>query len=106
MFADRVPHRADDEQNDIFAPVADLMVGVVFIFIILILALSLDLSTEQTVPKSTYDVKVQENTTLARELSSVRALLEKTTSALNDKRTRRVDAERRATRLSVHPGSS
>jgi hypothetical protein len=48
---------ADEGQKDIFAPVADLMVGVVFIFIILILALSLDLSTEKTVPQSTYDAE-------------------------------------------------
>ena len=55
MFA-RVPAPAEDEdKQDIFAPVADLMVGVVFIFIILMIALVLNLQKEETVPKSEYD---------------------------------------------------
>lgn len=61
MFSGRSFHRTEEEQQDIFAPVADLMVGVVFIFIILILALSLDLANEKMVPKSTYDAKMAEN---------------------------------------------
>lgn len=68
MFA-RIPRHTEDEQKDIFAPVADLMVGVVFIFMILILALSLDLSTESTVPRSTYDRVVEENRTLSQQLA-------------------------------------
>lgn len=60
MFSGRWSHPAEEEQKDLFAPVADLMVGVVFIFIILILALSLDLSTEKMVPQSTFDAKVLE----------------------------------------------
>lgn len=75
MFASKLPSRTDEEQKDIFAPVADLMVGVVFIFIILILALSLDLSTEQMVPESTFNAKVAENTALATELAELKAKL-------------------------------
>jgi chemotaxis protein MotB len=75
VFTNRLPSRTDEEQKDIFAPVADLMVGVVFIFIILILALSLDLSTEQMVPESTYNAKVAENAALATELADLKARL-------------------------------
>ena len=69
-------YRAEEDQKDIFAPVADLMVGVVFIFIILILALSLDLATEQVVPQSTYDTKVEENRVLTQQLVEARVSLE------------------------------
>jgi flagellar motor protein MotB len=72
MFT-RIPPRNEEEQKDIFAPVADLMVGVVFIFIILILALSLNLATEQTVPRSTYDRVVEENASLRQQLAASRA---------------------------------
>ncbi len=67
MFASRTPSRTEDEQKDVFAPVADLMVGVVFIFIILILAISLDLSTERAVPQSTYDAEVAKNRVLTTD---------------------------------------
>ena len=69
-------YRAEEDQKDIFAPVADLMVGVVFIFIILILALSLDLATEQVVPQSAYDAKVEENRVLMQQLAEARVSLE------------------------------
>ena len=69
--------KADEDQKDIFAPVADLMVGVVFIFIILILALSLDLATEKTVPQSTYDAKVAENRALMQQLEVTKAAYER-----------------------------
>ena len=72
MFAKITQKRSEDEQKDIFAPVADLMVGVVFIFIILILALSLDLSTESTVPRSTYDAEVAKNAKLIDFVKFVR----------------------------------
>jgi flagellar motor protein MotB len=72
MFGNRIPRCAEEEQKDIFAPVADLMVGVVFIFIILILALSLDLSTEKTVPRSTYDALAAQNAKLADFVRFVR----------------------------------
>jgi flagellar motor protein MotB len=99
MFA-RIPPRADEEQKDIFAPVADLMVGVVFIFIILILALSLDLSTEKTVPRSTYDLQAEQNQVLTQQLSdsqmaleAMRARLDQTNTALQSEQARRVIAE-------------
>lgn len=53
MFSRTIPHAAEEEEKkDIFAPVADLMVGVVFIFIILMMALVLNLRTEEKVPRS------------------------------------------------------
>ena len=91
MFS-RVPPRFEDEQKDIFAPVADLMVGVVFIFMILILALSLDLSTEKSVPQSTYDLQVRENQVLTRQLAE-------TKSTLTAEQNRRVEAEARVAEL-------
>ena len=57
MFARyRRPPEAE-EKKDVFAPVADLMVGVVFIFIILVLALSLRImnDVQNAVPKSMYE---------------------------------------------------
>jgi chemotaxis protein MotB len=62
MFA---PYRrpADlEEKKDVFAPVADLMVGVVFIFIIMVLALSLLIidDVKNAVPKSQYDQVVED----------------------------------------------
>jgi chemotaxis protein MotB len=72
MLSTRVFHKAEEDQKDIFGPVADLMVGVVFIFIILILALSLDLASEKMVPQSTYDAEVARNKKLEDTLRSVR----------------------------------
>jgi chemotaxis protein MotB len=72
MFA-RVPRLAeDDDKGDIFAPVADLMVGVVFIFIILMIALVLNLQKEETVPKSEYDQMVARVKTLTAENSDLK----------------------------------
>ena len=93
MFS-RIPSHVEDEQKDIFAPVADLMVGVVFIFMILILALSLDLSTEKAVPQSTYDLQVRENQTLNQQLADARA-------ALASEQTLRSAAEVRAIKLDI-----
>ena len=57
MFAPHRRRQEADEKKDVFAPVADLMVGVVFIFIILVLALSLHImdDVQNAVPKSMYD---------------------------------------------------
>jgi len=62
MFA---PYRKPaelEEKKDVFAPVADLMVGVVFIFIIMVLALSLLIldDVKNAVPKSMYDQAVED----------------------------------------------
>lgn len=91
MFS-RIPSRFEDEQKDIFAPVADLMVGVVFIFMILILALSLDLSTEKSVPQSTYDLQVRENQALNQQLAETKL-------ALAAEQNRRTEAEARIAEL-------
>jgi len=61
MFA---PYRKSaelDEKKDVFAPVADLMVGVVFIFIIMVLALSLLIVDDvKNVPRPWYDQAIDE----------------------------------------------
>ena len=49
MFSRSSQSAETEEKKDIFAPVADLMVGVVFIFIIMVMALSL-LIMEDAVP--------------------------------------------------------
>jgi flagellar motor protein MotB len=54
MFRRILPGQHAEDREDIFAPVADLMVGVVFIFIILMIALSLNLQTEPQVPEVAY----------------------------------------------------
>lgn len=54
MFARSAPPAQEEESKDIFAPVADLMVGVVFIFIVLMLGLVMNLQNEDVVPKSEY----------------------------------------------------
>jgi flagellar motor protein MotB len=59
MFASRVHKIEEEEKKDVFAPVADLMVGVVFIFIIMVLALSL-VMMEDAVPRPLYDQTAQE----------------------------------------------
>ncbi|CAH2602074.1 conserved protein of unknown function [Rhodovastum atsumiense] len=76
MFA-TLPRRADDdEKKDIFAPVADLMVGVVFIFIILMLALALNLQNEDTVPRSEYEQNLARLHALEAENASLTARVE------------------------------
>jgi flagellar motor protein MotB len=59
MFAVRRPKSDDEEKKDVFAPVADLMVGVVFIFIVMVMALSL-VMMDDAVPRPTYDQVVRE----------------------------------------------
>ena len=59
MFAVRRAKVEEEEKKDVFAPVADLMVGVVFIFLVMILALSL-VMMDDAVPRPVYDqVKAQ-----------------------------------------------
>jgi flagellar motor protein MotB len=58
MFGRRSASVEDEDRKDIFAPVADLMVGVIFIFIILMLALVMNLRSEDTVARSEYEHQV------------------------------------------------
>jgi chemotaxis protein MotB len=78
MFGRTAPQAESEEAKDVFAPVADLMVGVVFIFIVLMLALVMNLRNEDTVPRSRYDARVAEVRSLEGRLSAeilrVRAL--------------------------------
>ena len=78
MFSRTAPQTESEEAKDVFAPVADLMVGVVFIFIVLMLALVMNLRNEDTVPRSSYDARVAEVRSLEGRLSAeilrVRAL--------------------------------
>lgn len=62
MFAPYSRPADAEEKKDVFAPVADLMVGVVFIFIIMVLALSLLMreDLDNAVPKSEYDAIVSQ----------------------------------------------
>ena len=41
MFTRAAPAEQEEDRKDVFGPVADMMVGVVFIFIIMLIALSL-----------------------------------------------------------------
>jgi chemotaxis protein MotB len=59
-----------EEKKDVFAPVADLMVGVVFIFILMVLALSLVVATQKTIPADRFN-KIAD---LAKQLSGARAI--------------------------------
>ena len=78
MFSRTAPQTESEEAKDVFAPVADLMVGVVFIFIVLMLALVMNLRREETVPLSTHEALVARAQSLedrlAAETLRVRAL--------------------------------
>jgi chemotaxis protein MotB len=76
MFRRLASHHEDEDRKDIFAPVADLMVGVVFIFIILMIALSLNLQSEDRVPKADYDARVAEIQMLRQQFDATRKELE------------------------------
>jgi flagellar motor protein MotB len=71
MFAQYRRRQEAEEKKDVFAPVADLMVGVVFIFIILVLALSLHImeDVQNAVPKSMYDEQKARADGLQEELT-------------------------------------
>ncbi|MXP65953.1 hypothetical protein E0493_21635 [Roseomonas sp. M0104] len=86
VFSRRLPRRAGEGAEDIFAPVADLMVGMVFIFIIVMVALVLNQAEETTVPKSKYDEQVAKVASLEAEVERLRAELE-------EERKRRLQAE-------------
>lgn len=73
MLRSAVHAEEEEDRKDVFAPVADLMVGVVFIFIMLLIAMSLDLADEQTVPLSQYQTLVSENETLRRSNDGLKA---------------------------------
>lgn len=62
--------------GDVFAPVADLMVAVVFVILLLVLTLSLQLDPEGAVPRTEHDRVVA-------ELSAVRARLAERDAELN-----------------------
>lgn len=83
MFSARVQKIEEEEKKDVFAPVADLMVGVVFIFIIMVLALSL-VMMEDAVPRPLYDQTAQELAKTSQELAKTSQELE-TTRAENQK---------------------
>jgi len=57
MFASHQRRQEAEDKKDVFAPVADLMVGVVFIFILLVLALSLHIMDDvnNAVPKAIFE---------------------------------------------------
>jgi flagellar motor protein MotB len=81
MFSRSAPAPQGEDGKDIFAPVADLMVGVVFIFIILMLALVMNLQREDTVARSEYDHQVArvlalevQNAELARRIEKEMSL--------------------------------
>jgi chemotaxis protein MotB len=59
MFSRTAPQTESEEAKDVFAPVADLMVGVVFIFIVLMLALVMNLRTEDAVPRSIHEAQIR-----------------------------------------------
>jgi flagellar motor protein MotB len=65
MFAVRRAKVEEEEKKDVFAPVSDLMVGVVFIFLVMIMALSL-VMMEDAVPRPEFDQ-------VTRELAETRA---------------------------------
>jgi flagellar motor protein MotB len=71
MFAQYRRSQEAEEKKDVFAPVADLMVGVVFIFIILVLALSLHImdDVQNAVPRSMYDEQKARAESLDRKLA-------------------------------------
>lgn len=77
MFSRDTAAAEDDEKKDVFAPVADLMVGVIFIFIILMIVLVLNLRPEDTVAKSEYEQKVTQVRTLEAEVADLKASLAK-----------------------------
>ncbi|MCI4678721.1 hypothetical protein K9U39_07540 [Rhodoblastus acidophilus] len=79
MFSARVHKIEEEEKKDVFAPVADLMVGVVFIFIIMVLALSL-VMMEDAVPRSLYDQTTKE----LQRVTAQRDALEKRAAKLSD----------------------
>jgi flagellar motor protein MotB len=79
MFSARVHKFEEEEKKDVFAPVADLMVGVVFIFIIMVLALSL-VMMEDAVPRPLYDQTTKE----LQQVTAQRDAVQKRAAKLSD----------------------
>jgi flagellar motor protein MotB len=76
MFALRHPRADDEEKKDVFAPVADLMVGVVFIFIVMIMAMAL-VMMDDVVPRRTYDQVVLELADVKAERDALKTRAER-----------------------------
>lgn len=88
MFARSVKRVEAEEKKDIFAPVADLMVGVVFIFIIMVMALSL-LIMNDAVPRDAYDrleQRLTQSEKRSKELEASRARLAEFARHMKDAR--------------------
>lgn len=94
MFLRTAPTTDAEEAKDVFAPVADLMVGVVFIFIVLMLALVINLRSEDSVPKSLYEA-------LEQRLKTTEAERDRLAIDLQQETTRREAAVARARALDV-----
>jgi chemotaxis protein MotB len=89
MFALRHPRADDEEKKDVFAPVADLMVGVVFIFIVMIMALSL-VMMDDAVPRPAYDQVVRELAETNADRDALKARAEQLAEFVNYLRTQGV----------------
>ena len=63
----------EDSKKDLFGPVADLMVGVVFLFIIILIALSLSIKEKNGVSYEEYQAKVRELQALRKEVVVLRS---------------------------------
>lgn len=75
MFGQTIRLEEDEDRKDVFGPVADLMVGVVFIFIVLLIALSLSIVEDAGVPTNVYESVVKERDGLRDELAKLKSKL-------------------------------
>ena len=116
MFARNPAPAQEEERKDIFAPVADLMVGVVFVFIVLMIALVLNLQKEDTVPKSEYEKLRAENDKLtsfaqfvhdsnALQIMSQLAIADQTRSQLLEELRKRLDSAKIEVKVDPRAGT-
>jgi chemotaxis protein MotB len=116
MFARNPALAQEEERKDIFAPVADLMVGVVFVFIVLMIALVLNLQKEDTVPKSEYEKLRAENDRLtsfaqfvrdsnALQIMSQLAIADQTRSQLLEELRKRLDSAKIEVKVDPRAGT-
>ena len=116
MFARNPALAEEEERKDIFAPVADLMVGVVFVFIVLMIALVLNLQKEDTVPKSEYEKLRTENDRLtsfaqfvrdsnALQIMSQLAIADQTRSQLLEELRQRLDSAKIEVKVDPRAGT-
>ena len=116
MFSRNPALAEEEERKDIFAPVADLMVGVVFVFIVLMIALVLNLQKEDTVPKSEYEKLRVENdrlTSFARfvrdsnalQIMSQLAIADQTRSQLLEELRKRLDSAKIEVKVDPRAGT-